>query len=315
MPIKLLAPGTRHGNRFWYAVVTVKGRRCEISTRTRNKSDARRVAEQLEQELWHRRVLGSRPARTVAEGIEAYIAFRTPGRSDRRYLERLKDQLGHLAMDKLGQDHFDTAAQVLYPGCDPGTLNRQAYTPLQSVLRHAGITVRVRRPRQRKPRNRAISREHAELLIANASDPDLAALLTVLFFSGCRIGEAMSLTPDRVDLQRRRIRFNLSKTDEDHWRPMHERVFVALANLPRRDDRVFRWRTTSGPRKPLRALCRRLGLVFTPHVARHSFATWLVDAGVNLRDVMDAGGWSDHKSVFRYVGSNVERVRKAVDQL
>ncbi len=74
-------------------------------------------------------------------------------------------------------------------------------------------------------------------------------------------------------------------------------------------------RTTSGPRKPLSALCRRLGLAFTPHVARHSFATWLVDAGVNLRDVMDAGGWSDHKSVFRYAGSNVERVRKAVNQL
>ena len=62
------------------------------------------------------------------------------------------------------------------------------------------------------------------------------------------IGEALSLTPDRVDLQRRRLCFNLSKTDEDHWRPMHDRVFVALANLPRRDDRVFRWRTTSGPK-------------------------------------------------------------------
>ena len=217
-------------------------------------------------------------------------------------------------MNAIGQDDFDRAAQALYPGRAAETWNRHVYTPLQAVLGHAGVQIRLRRPKQKRPRNRAVAKDIALILIENASDPDLKALLVLLFYTGCRISEAMSLTPERVDLIGRRICFDVGKTDKDSWRPMHEEVFQALASLPQR-DRIFRWRSTSGHKKPLKALCKKLGIRFTAHMARHSFATWLTDSGASLRDVMDAGGWSDEKSVMRYIGSNVERVRKAVDKL
>jgi integrase len=316
---RLHPPGTRGGNKVFYATFSVGGRRREVSTKTRDRGLAERFAARFERLLYERDLLGAGPPRTLGQAIEAYVAFRRPGANDRRYLDLLKRWAGRRPLAEIGQADFDRAAQALYPGRAPETWNRQVYTPLQAVLGHAGVTLRLRRPRQRRPRNRAVERATAELLIATAGDartgdPELAALLAVLFFTGCRISEAVALTWDRVDLAGRRVRFDLAKNDRDHWRPLHDRAFTALAGLPR-GGRVFRWRTTSGPRKPLSALTRRLGVHFTPHMARHSFATWLADAGAGLKDVMDAGGWSDHKSVLRYTGGDVERVRRAVDRL
>ena len=60
-----------------------------------------------------------------------------------------------------------------------------------------------------------------------------------------------------------------------------------------------------------RALCAQLGLTMTPHMARHSMATWLVQDGVNTATIMEAGGWKDVKSVLRYGRANLAEVRAA----
>lgn len=45
METKSLRSGTRHGNKVYYASVTVSGRRVEKSTYTRNPRLARRIAK------------------------------------------------------------------------------------------------------------------------------------------------------------------------------------------------------------------------------------------------------------------------------
>ena len=259
-------------------------------------------------------VLGGGAPKTVAQAIESYLAWRRPKSYDCRYLERLKGWFGRLQLHQVDQGRMDEAALVLLPGAAAETWNRQVYTPMSAVLKHAGVTIAIKRPRQRKPRHKALSRESTEVLIANAK-PNLAALLTVLFFTGCRISEAIGLTWDRVDLNGRLLRFDVTKTDEDSWRPMHDRVFEAIANLPREHDHIFRWKTRAGPSKEIADLCAATGIKFHPHMARHTFATRLADAGVNLRDIMDAGGWKDHKSVLRYTAPDVERVRRQIAKL
>lgn len=313
MPYKLIPPGKRHGNKVYYARISVRGKRAEVSTGTRDKELARRFAEDAERRFYDRHVLGASP-QTVGQAIDAYIAWRRPRIEDERYLLKLKKWLGNKTLSEIGQADIDEAARLLLPNRSAETWNRQVYTPISAVMKHAGIPTAIRRPRQRRPRNKALSRTAAETLIASA-DHDLAVLLTVMFFSGSRITEAISLTWDRVDLNGQRLCFDLGKTDEDHWRPMHPRVFTALANMPNKSGRVFPWRTRSWPSRKMTTLAKSLGITFHPHMARHSFATWLADAGTNMRDIMDAGGWSDHKSVLRYTGGNVERLRSALNKL
>jgi site-specific recombinase XerD len=60
--------------------------------------------------------------------------------------------------------------------------------------------------------------------------------------------------------------------------------------------------------------CRRAGLTsVTPHVLRHTFASRLVMAGVNLRAVQELGGWSSLDLVQRYAHLSDAHKAEAVE--
>ena len=84
MSFTLLAPGTRKGNKYWIARVTVDGRRHEVATQTTNKAAARRFAEGIE-----RKLLVSGPPRpgeavTFRRAVELYCEYRGIDLDDRR---------------------------------------------------------------------------------------------------------------------------------------------------------------------------------------------------------------------------------------
>ena len=134
MSIRLFPPGTRKGNRVYYAIISVKGRRKEISTGTRNRYFAREYAEAFEAELWKTHLSGRGPSTTVKEAIENYIAFRDPRPADRKWLEAIADCVGDFPIDQVTQETFDQTAISLYSGCTNATKNRQVYTPLCNQL-------------------------------------------------------------------------------------------------------------------------------------------------------------------------------------
>ena len=315
MPYKLSPPGSRHGNKVYYATITVKGKRSEVSTGTANAKLTRRFAEQAERRLYERHVLGGKE-RIVSAAIDSYMSFRRLSRRDEGYLLKINGLIGERALAGIGQTDFDQCARILYPGRSNETWNRSVYTPLQAALRHVGVNFLLKRPKQKKPKHRSLTAHKRDVLIANAGDPDLKALLTLLFYCGPRISEAISLTRERADLENGVACFDTTKTGDEHWRPLHEKVVAALTALPpRKDGRFFRWKTRWGPRKDLRELSEKTGIHFSPHVGRHTFADQVMEKGASLRDLMDAGGWKDAKSAMRYTGRNVERLRKTVNRL
>lgn len=315
MAIRMLRPGTRHGNKVYYARISVRGRRIEISTFTRNPRLAKRYAEDKERGLYERHTLGG-SSTSVAQAIDGYIRFRRPTPRNEGYLMTLRAALGTRDCATIVQEDFDACAAMLYPGGSNETRNRAIYTPLQSILRHAGIHAAIKRPKQGRPKHRSLTAPQRDILIRNAEDPELHALLTLLFYAGPRISEAIGLTRDRTDLVNGLACFDLTKTGDEHWRPLHKKVVFALAQLPNRQDgRFFRWKTRWGPRKQIEALCQQTQIPFSPHQARHTFADLLMEKGASLRDLMDAGGWRNERSAMRYTTKRVERARKAVNKL
>jgi len=136
--------------------------------------------------------------------------------------------------------------------------------------------------------------EEARLLVA-AGEP-LRTVILAGIHAGLRArSEALSLTWENVDLRRR------SLTVEDHFAkngvtrsvPLNSILMAALARLrtDRRGDHVFTkrdWRPLHSIRTAVDTACRRAKLSgVTPHVLRHTFASRLVMAGVDLRTVME----------------------------
>lgn len=310
MSIKLYAPGTRKGNKFWVARISVAGLRREISTDQTDEGRALKFAQAAEREFGE----GRSTSKSISALIDSYIAVRRPSKADEAFLLKLRKHFGK--RKSVNQADVEEAARMLYPKRSAATWNRQVFTPLLAVLNHYDVPVKLKRPKMKPVQHRAVSRAVRDTLI-NSATGDLKTLLTIMFYTGARISEAVSLTWDRVDLHAKKLKLTVTKTDQHGWRVMPEKLFLELANRPEesRVGKVLGWATRSGHRKALAKLCKATGIFFTPHMARHTFATLLVDENASLIDVKDAGGWKSLKSVERYVADNVERVRRAVDKL
>ena len=314
-------PGKRRNNRFCVVKGRIDGREYEIRTTARYKRDAKRDWNKFAEKVRSRRYYAGTP-RTFAELAERYCEGKCPSPNDRRYIMKLVAVLGNVDAADLRQADFQTAARLLYRSATPQTRNRQALVPSAAIIHWAAEswpeTFRyfvVKKEKEPKPESRTPAPGVRELLLANA-DGDLHDMLLFLFAQGWRIAEACALTWDAVDLPARELRIFIPKARE--WKSMAMRgaTFEMLASRPAvRKGRVFPWRTPRAFYKPLRKLTRRLGVAFTPRMARHAFATEIADHHVPERGIKAAGTWTCEKSVARYTTAGVQHAHEVMDLL
>ena len=148
-----------------------------------------------------------------------------------------------------------------------------------------------------------------------------AALLTLLAYTGIRIGEALGANVEDLDTERGHRVLRITRKGGRAAR-------VALAPVAARtlDQYVGNRRsgplfvTSSGRRldepaawRIVRSVARAAGLVtvgrVNPHSFRHAFVTLARDAGVALEDIQDAVGHADPRTTRRY-----DRARHNLDR-
>lgn len=261
---------------------------------------------------------GRKPESTFAVAAIGYLKSCPDG--EVKYIKKLLEHFGETPLSEINQAAIDGCVDALYAARKPGTINRNCLVPLAAVLHHAAgrdlcAWIRVKKLREPKGRNRWITPEEAERLI-EASSPKLRPLVVFLFATGCRLGEAIRLDWNDVDLLARKAALVDTKNGETYGVPLHERAFLEMANLTHRTGLVFGYQNRWAVRRHWRVACRRAGIEnFTPHCARHTFATWLRQQGIDLRALMEVGRWKDQKSVGRYAHVSVEEQRTAIDNL
>jgi hypothetical protein len=308
LPYQLIGPGQRRGNRFWI----VRGRRpdgreFEISTRSPDAADARRIAA-----IAYARIIaeGPAPARpvepTFQDAADAYIRWRKPGRIDLARINRLTRRLGTLPAAAVTQDDLVRAANQHDKPVSGATLNREYTRPFAAILhyaRDAGMRgdIRVRAFPERAPVVRVADRASVDLLIANAKTDAQRLLLLWLWDLGTRITDTVSVVWDDVDLEAAVVRLRVGKAGGAvRPLPLPTALLAALANVPEKRGRVFPWTTKSGVYKWLGPLCTKLGIRFRPHDARRALATEHFDAGADARVVQELMAHGSLKSTMRY---------------
>jgi integrase len=198
MPIKLKPPRGRttcfsgRGTHFGVYV--------DRSTKTSKRSVALKIVKQWEYEIEAGQF--ARPGEpTFASAAAAYMK----AGGDRRFLKKLLEHFGDRPLRQIDQQAIDMAANALYPESSPATRNRQCYTPVSAVLRSVGILGQLRRPRGSGGNKQTawLWPEEAHRLFEEAEkiNPEFAALLITLCYTGMRLSEALNLTWDNIRLQ------------------------------------------------------------------------------------------------------------------
>ncbi|MGY5811894.1 tyrosine-type recombinase/integrase [Rhizobium sp. LEGMi198b] len=151
-------------------------------------------------------------------------------------------------------------------------------------------------------------------------------LLRFLAVSGWRISEARLLDWADVDLPRLLIRLPDSKVGAID-RPLSADAAVIVDRQPHRSGFVF---SASNGRRPLdyklagktlSTICEKAEVArITPHVLRHTFATWAANAGATAHELREAGGWRTLAMANRYVSrsetlgrAGAEKAAKAIN--
>lgn len=336
MPLKLIPPGKRKGNRFYLIRGEVGGRRLEVSAKTTDETAALRLKAELELRILADRVPGSGEEVTFGRGADLYVARRglLETDDDWRRIEKLRRVLGARRVADIRQADLEKAARDLYPGRAPATLNREALRPAAAILHYCADNeycpwLRVKLFKEPRPKTRAVTQDVARALINSV--PELPAferrrsarylaaaaerqrrkalLLLWLFRQGTRISDALKIEGTMIDLERRTVSRHIGKTDEHVEEPLHDEVWEMLANDPPGPGRLFPWSSRRSVYRWLKPYCESLGIRFTPHMARHSLGKWLNEDGASLRTIMDTLHHKDVKSSARYQSTDIEVIR------
>jgi integrase len=174
------------------------------------------------------------------------------------------------------------------------------------------------------------------------------ALFTLLARTGLRIGEALSLTWDDIDLEKGSVSVNKTviyplnsdprvttpKTrssirtvtlDPETVRTMKEyrinqREVILMYGYKRSDLKLVfhqqdgRWFRINVVREYMKEVCKRVGLPkLSPHALRHSHAVHLLEAGATIRYVSERLGHASIKTTEKYLHVTEKIERDALD--
>lgn len=193
-------------------------------------------------------------------------------------------------------------------------------------------------PKLEKKLPKALSQRSIARLLDHAPDDPLGirdlAMLHVLYATGCRVSEVITLRTTSLVADHRLLRA-FGKGNKERLVPIADSALLWIERYrtevrPRLRERAVRdpgdvlFLSRTG--RPLdrvrlfqvvRAACARAGLAVacSPHALRHSFATHLVAGGADLRSVQEMLGHASLQTTQIYTHVDHERLRSIHERL
>jgi len=165
-------------------------------------------------------------------------------------------------------------------------------------------------------------------LLASIEHPLINLVVRTLYMTGLRISECLNLTLDTVDLKNKIIHVIAGKGNKDRIIPISDKLYIYLKEYinyhrPKVNSNFF-FATSKTGRLSCQYVNRILAKTIkklnwnkkvTCHILRHSFATRLIEQGVNLVEVQKLLGHSNLKITSIYTHSNIKKLKSAVNTI
>lgn len=306
------------------AVRSVNGQTERFSLRTADPAEAkRRLAD-----------FAAVPVgETVKEIVEAYLDDKDKtairAKDLRLAWKQAEPTFGPLRPDQITRDVCRKYRDRRYAlGRKPATVRKELEVVRAGLNFHKkGDKAVFELPPPPRPKERFLTKDEARRLIhASRRFHHVRAFIVLSLATGARQTAMLDLTWDRVDFERRLISLPLNDNrDEQRKRravvPMNERAYRYLRVLraSAQSDHVIEWggHRVLSIKKGFAAAAKRAGLPdVTPHILRHTAASWMAMADVPMFQISKYLGHSDTRvTERRYAKLSPSYLKGAADAL
>jgi len=328
----------RRGNNWWM-YFTYQGKQVRKSTGTSDRRLADAILSKVKVQIVEGQYFQRSQAEqhTFPELMDRYerehVARKLRHRGLNGYMKNLRAFFGGRTLGEITAKDIVAYKNKRYEdGMAPATINREL-SNLKKAFNLAmrewewcegNPVARVSMEKENNKRDRWLSEEEEQRLLSRCA-PWLSAVVEFALHTGMRMGEIIELSWRGVDHVRRTVTIFRSKNGERRTIPVNDTVLQILkekAKVRSLDlDRVFCSKALtpmeSGHLRRAFRLALRKGKIedFHFHDLRHTFATRLVQAGVDLYKVQRLLGHKSPLMTQRYAHHYPESLRGGVEIL
>jgi site-specific recombinase XerD len=187
----------------------------------------------------------------------------------------------------------------------------------------------IKRPKKDKKLPIVLSKEEIVAILSSIDNIKHKAILMLVYSAGLRVGEVVRLKPEDIDSKRTLIHIRGAKGRKDRYSLLSEAALKTLREYWKQ-YKPKKW-LFPGPDKERHITIRTAQRVFemackqaevkkgvSIHNLRHSFATYLLENGIDLRYIQELLGHKSSKTTEIYThlsNKDFMRIRNPLDQI
>ena len=321
-------------SQVWFvSVVDASGKRIRHSTKTRDKKAAQEYHDKLCASFWRQTQLDEPPQYTFAQAALLYLQSlqgRSNYRNAREHVKYWREHFADVPIRSLTSDMIEratpTRTRLPYGAqrdTSPATKNRFLATMskiLNDSVKRGWIdrAPYIQKHRERNVRESFMTKDEARRLVECMPVGWMRDVTEFAFATGMRRGEILSLEWSEVNLDQRFVSVLSAKAKSGQGRPVPLNS-CAVDVIRRRVGKHPRYVFTARHKRTydidrrvfVQALMdARLSSSFRFHDCRHSWASWMAQAGTPMLTLQRLGGWKTLSMLNRYAHLSIDDLQQ-----
>ena len=256
--------------------------------------------------------------------IELKISKNSPY-TIRNYLEANQNLLEHSKKtpDKLTKDDVKNymAENLTDKAATSVTLFLSAIKYATGNILGADITAGIKRPRRERKIPIVLSKDEIKKLIASTNNEKSKLMISLTYACGFRVSELVNLKLKDFDFDEKTGHVRQGKGKKDRMFNIPEFLFKQLTEQVEEQKKINSEYLFSGPngslsernfQKIVKNAVNAAGIKkeVHPHTLRHSFATHLLEDGIDIRKIQELLGHTDLSTTQIYAHISMEQLKK-----